>query len=82
MPKTGFPVEIKWQEGTVPEVGVNGAQIEDVIDAVLDRLRDLNGRFPCRENSITITKLEEAAMWQRERTRNREARGVEGQHVK
>ena len=81
MPKTGYPVEIKWQDGVVPEVGVNGAQIEDVIDAVLDRLRELNAAFPCRENSITITKLEEAGMWQRERTRNRVDRGVEGQHL-
>ena len=30
------------------------------------------------ENAITITKLEEALMWQNKRTLDREKRGVEG----
>lgn len=53
-------------------------QFTDLIATALVMLRYLNNKFPCRENSITITKLEEAVMWQEERTRDREARGVEG----
>ncbi len=74
-------IGIIWQEGTVTEVGTNGAQIEDVIEAALDRIRDLNGRFPCRENSLAITDLESARNWLYQRTHDRQARGVEGQHV-
>jgi len=33
---------------------------------------------PCRENSIAITKLEEAMLWMRARKLDREARDVEG----
>ena len=70
--------KIKWQDGTIPEAGANGCQINDVLDIVIDRLRELNKEFPCRENSISITKLEEARMWQDERTKNRTKQNVEG----
>jgi hypothetical protein len=42
----------------------------------------LNGKFPCRENSIAITKLEEALMWLNKRTADRVKRGVEGKNLK
>ncbi|WP_375180554.1 hypothetical protein [Enterococcus rotai] len=71
-------IDIKWQEGPVKEVGVNGVQIVDVLQVAKDRLEDLNKEFPCRENAVTITKLDEAIMWQNKRTADREARGVEG----
>ncbi len=74
-------INIEWQTGTVTEAGTNGAQVEDVIAAALDRLRDLNSHFPCRENSLAITDLESARNWLYQRTRDRQARGVEGQHV-
>lgn len=45
------------------------------------RLTDLNSRFACRENSIAITKMQEALMWLNERTRERKERGVEGKHI-
>jgi hypothetical protein len=34
----------------------------------------------CRENSIAITKLDEAILWLNARTNRREAEGVEGTH--
>jgi len=40
--------------------------------------QSLNEAFPCRENSLTITKIEEAIHWQDARTKDREKRGVEG----
>ena len=71
--------EIRFQKGPIKENGVNGCHNEDLIAIVLDRLYSLNqGDFKCRENSIAITKLEEAMMWLNKRTADRKARGVEG----
>jgi hypothetical protein len=66
------------QNGPVLENGVNGCQIVDIIAAAKHMLEELNKKFACRENAITITKLTEAIMWQERRTKSREARGVEG----
>lgn len=71
---------LQFQLGTVPEVGHNGTTNEALIAAVIHRLKFLNGKFPCRENALAITKIEEAKMWLEERTRNRIERGVEGKH--
>ena len=69
---------IKFQDGVIPENGVNGVQVDDVLGVALLRLMQLNNIKPCRENSIAITKIEEAMMWLAQRTKNRELRGVEG----
>jgi|TARA_R100001530_G_scaffold135127_1_gene111568 hypothetical protein len=60
----------------------NGTTIEEMLRVSIERLEDLNGRFSCRENSIAITKMQEALLWLNERTRDREARDVEGKHLK
>ena len=71
--------KVKFQEGPIKENGVNGCHNEDLIAIVIDRLECLNqGDFRCRENSIAITKLEEALMWLNKRTLDRRSRGVEG----
>ena len=41
-------------------------------------IQELNNKFPCRENAMAITKLDEALMWLEARTKNRITRGVEG----
>lgn len=69
------------QNGPIKEVGKNGCQLTALICAAKAMLEGLNAKFPCRENSVTITKLEEALMWQEKRTKDREARGVEGTNV-
>jgi hypothetical protein len=61
--------------------GGKGCQLTDLITTSLVMLRYFNEKFPCRENSITITKLEEALMWQKKRTEDRESRGVEGKNL-
>ena len=71
--------KVSFQKGAIKENGVNGCHNEDLIAIVLDRLQCLNqGDFKCRENSIAITKLEEALMWLNKRTLDRRSRGVEG----
>jgi hypothetical protein len=73
----------------LPEGGVSGNPLytvndgttnEEVIRMLLDRMNSLQAKFPCRENACAITKLDEALMWLEKRTRDRIARGVEGQH--
>lgn len=70
---------INFQEGPIKECGVNGVCNEDLIAMVICRLEHFQkSEFSCRENSLAITKLEEALLWLRKRTMARENRGVEG----
>ena len=83
---TGRGIEIHWQDGPLSVDGErkepNGAFVEGVIAAALDRIEYYNStEFRCRENSLAITKLEEALHWLDHRTRDREERGVEGTHA-
>ncbi|MBB6446470.1 hypothetical protein HNR53_003129 [Bacillus benzoevorans] len=74
---------IHFQEGPIKENGVNGVCNEDLIAMVICRLEHFNqSEYRCRENSMAITKLEEALLWLRKRTTGREKRGVEGTHAK
>lgn len=71
-------INIKWQEGTDNYDGVNGAQINEVLYVVLDKVKELNEEFPSKENEMTMEKIEEAIMWQQKRKEDRERRNVEG----
>jgi hypothetical protein len=68
----------KIQKGAIKEVGVNGCQIDAIIETAKLILEGLNSNFPCRENSIAITKLDEALMWLDKRKKDRIERNVEG----
>jgi len=76
----GNKVTFTIQDGTIKSSGVNGIQVTDMLEYIKDVYKSLNGSFPCRENSLTITKIEEAIHWQDARTKDRENRGVEGQN--
>lgn len=41
----------------------DGTTNEAVLAMLIDRLYVLQKEFPCRENAIVITKLEESLMW-------------------
>lgn len=71
---------VSFQNGPVSESGLNGIQNEHLLAIMVHRLKFLNEKFPCRENSIAITKIEEALMWLDARTKNRIQRGVEGKN--
>lgn len=74
---------IHFQEGPIKENGVNGVCNEDLIAMVICRLEHFQqSEYRCRENAMAITKLEESLLWLRKRTMGREARGVEGTHIK
>jgi hypothetical protein len=77
-PENDLHLEIQFQNGPVKEHGVNGVQLTDVLRICLARYKMLNESFRCRENSLVITKLQEAIMWDEERTAQRTLAGVEG----
>lgn len=56
----------------------NGTTNEEVLSVLIDRMQYLNSVLPCRENSIVITKLQEALMWIQHRKDDRIDRGVLG----
>lgn len=73
---------LKFQNGGVSEVGANGITEAQLIAILIHRLEAFqSGPFRSRENAITITKLEEALMWQQQRTMNRMRKGIEGRSV-
>jgi len=71
-------VTFEIQSDPISEVGINGCQVIDIIEFAKNLIKSLNDVFPCSENSIAITKLEEAIHWQNHRTAGRIKRGVEG----
>lgn len=78
---------INWQDGPRGDAVTkqldepNGAFVEDVLWAALQRLEFFNNsKFRCRENSIAITKIEEALFVLKDRQLSRTDRGVEGSH--
>ena len=66
------------QTGPIKEVGVNGVQVDTLIHAAKKIIEGLNEKFPCRENALVVTKLDEAIHWLEHRKKDREKRGVEG----
>ena len=71
-------VKFTIQSDPISEVGINGCQALDMLEYTKCLFQSLNDAFPCRENSLTITKIEEAIHWQNARTADREKRKVEG----
>ena len=70
-------------EGSTELRTVNdGTTNEEVLEVLIDRLSYLQSKFPCRENAIVITKLEESLMWLNKRTADRIKRNVEGKNEK
>lgn len=73
-------ITFRIQNGPIGERGINGCQVDTMVAAATEVIRGLNAQFPCRENSLAITKLEEALLWLRARKDDRISRGVEGQN--
>jgi len=74
----GF-ISFRVQDGPIKEVGVNGCQVDTIIEAAKMIIEGLNKQFPCRENAMVIAKLDEALLWSMKRKIDRERRGVEGE---
>lgn len=75
-------VTILFQNGTIPEAGINGVTHEALLAIVADRLRSFQaGPYSCKENACALTHIEEALHWLHWRTLKRMQRGVEGTHT-
>lgn len=74
----GNKLTFQIQDGPIKEFGVNGCQVTDVLEYLNEVYKSLNAAFPCRENALTITKIEEGLHWQDARTKDRQRRQVEG----
>lgn len=59
----------------------DGTTNEELLSILIDRVKFLQAKFPCKENAMAITHMEEAENWLHRRTRERLARNVEGKHI-
>ena len=73
-------ITFKIQDAPVKEAGVNGCQVDTLVDAAAKIVEGLNAFFPCQENGECISHLYDALAALRKRKANREARGVEGEN--
>lgn len=72
-------IRIKLQHGNPAEVGVNGCAIEDVIEVLIQKLLDFQGRkLSCEENKVALFHLSEAQEALVLRRRLRAEQGVIG----
>jgi hypothetical protein len=70
------------EEGSVELKTVSdGTTNEEVLEVLINRMEYLQSKFPCRENAIVITKLQESLMWLEKRTADRVKRNVEGKQM-
>ena len=81
----GCGFHIYWQDGPVNrEEGerANGAFIEDVLDAVIDRMTFYQeGKFACLDNAEALRSLIDARKCMDRRRHDRHDRGVLGKHL-
>lgn len=73
-------LDVRFQNGGIKEVGVNGPSNEALLAIVMDRVEAFQaGKFACVENAHALAALKEAMGHFQQRTLKRVARGVEGQ---
>lgn len=70
------------QNGPIKENGVNGCQIDALIETALLMLSRLNEKFPCLENKNAMSCLGSALRFLDKRRIEREKRGVKGESKK
>ena len=66
------------QSAPIGEAGVNGCQVDTLIETALIMIAGLNVKFPCDENNEAITYLAKALKALERRRIDRKIRGVEG----
>lgn len=81
----GIGMAINWQDGPLgrgeDRKESNGAFVEDVIAAAKQRIEFYQeSEFACKENAMALSYLERALSILDDRTKEREARSVEGTH--
>lgn len=77
----GHLPDVIFQEGPVPQNGVNGLTNEALLAILIHRTKILDERFPCNENSEAIALMTKAKHVFESRTKRRQAVGIEGKMV-
>jgi hypothetical protein len=73
--------EFTFQRGPIAEAGVNGITNEVLLAILIDRLEGFqSGKYACTETERALEHCKDALEYLEERTKQREARGVEGTH--
>lgn len=81
-PPSSQRIVIAFQNGPIPEVGVNGVTHEVLLAIIQHRLEGFqSGKFACEENAMALDAVKEAIAHLKRRTEKRLARGVEGTHI-
>ena len=70
------------QDGPIKEVGVNGCQVDTIIETAKIIIEGLNKKFPNIYNENAISSLKVALRFLENRKLDREKRGVEGYSLK
>lgn len=72
---------VLFQNGPIPEFGVNGVTHEVLLAILIDRMEAFQaGPYACEENASALEHLQEAKAALESRTRERMERNVEGTH--
>lgn len=73
---------IDFQDGQIIDgKGINGVMDENLIAIVISRLEGFqSSKFACKENDIALTKLQEAMLWLKNRTTDKELKNIEITH--
>jgi len=71
-------IAFRIQNGPIKEHGVNGCQVDTLINAAKMIVEGLDAKYPCDENKEAVKHLGLAMSALINRTKNRESRGVEG----
>lgn len=81
-PPNGTAYMIKFQNGPIAEVGVNGLTHEALLSILIDRLEHFQaGPYANDYNGAALNHLQSAAGALHDRTRERMSRNVEGTHA-
>ena len=68
-------ISFRIQNGPVKDNGVNGCQVDTIIEAAKMIIEGLNENFPCQYNSDAIVSLTKALSFLADRKTDREAEG-------
>ncbi|EXS83097.1 hypothetical protein [Acinetobacter baumannii] len=77
-----FEISLHFQDGPIPEHGVNGVTSEALLKVLIPRTKTLDEKSPSELNKKAIIYMESALEEFNKRTAERRARGVEGTLLK
>lgn len=71
-------ISFKLQDGPIKENGINGCQVDTIVETAKIILEEFNKEIPCKQNKGAISGLVMALECLKRRREDREKRSVEG----